>query len=896
MKKKSPLKLLVILFSVLLLLIGGGIATLYIMFPSQKIIALIVPQVEKALARKVTVENAGITLYPSLGVTISGVRIANTPREGFSKDPFVNINRFSIAVSVLSLFKGYPEITEIVLDRPQLLIESDKTGAGNLDDLAPSDNSAPFSLPALPVPLSLKKFVITNGSLVYDDKKGGSRIIVESVNEEIAIAIDKELKDVKTTGSLVLAQVSVKTGDIKKPLTNLKITLTHNINADLVAGTITVNELRLSLQKIALTLKGSVKKATTPAPILDLAMASDPIQLADILKEIPVELAPMVAKLTAGGVMEVSLAVKGALEQGKQLPVQGKFSIKNGRVKSTDLPEAITDLNIDCSFTDKDLTVKAMKMMLGESPVAIEGTVTNFQDPIVNVQAHADVQLDKIKEILALPAGSSLAGRLKLDVTARGKADPSDPAKLDCKGTADLVNVEALWPPLIKPAVINGTVTLTSKAIGENLRVAIGASSLVMKAEVTNYLTMLLADSTKKQPRPAIDFTVTSPFLNVDEFIKPPVDSPATDAAAADDKNAPLLAPLPGVDVKGAITAGKLVYRGFTMDKVTVKVTEVNNVADVALTTGFSGGSIDNALHADVKNVNNVVFSNKLSVRNVEVNDLMRRFGDYIKPVTPLNRELREINNNLFGRVNIQSSLAGNGKTSDALMKSLAGTITAIMANGKIINTPVQQAAQNSFAQFLKTDKLGSLEVINFKSLAAAIHIADGNAVVDELKILSDAGDWTVKGNVGFDALMNMAVATKLTKEMSARLTGAEGAVKSAVKSAASKYLQGTQYAGATGLLDNVDLVPRDRDGRVTLRFGLGGPVAGPKISGLAFGEGTAGKGAAPAPASRQPSTPQQAVQQKVNQVKQTAQGDLKKSEDAVKQKAKDAMGGLLKR
>jgi len=85
MKRWSLLKSIVILLVALLFLVGGGIAALYVMFPTQKIIALVLPQVEKAIGRKVAIEKAGITIFPALGISVSGLQVSNTEREGFSR-------------------------------------------------------------------------------------------------------------------------------------------------------------------------------------------------------------------------------------------------------------------------------------------------------------------------------------------------------------------------------------------------------------------------------------------------------------------------------------------------------------------------------------------------------------------------------------------------------------------------------------------------------------------------------------------------------------------------------------------------------------------------------------------------------------------------------------------
>jgi uncharacterized protein involved in outer membrane biogenesis len=904
--KKSPFKIIIIFLVVIVLLIGAGIGALYVLLPPAKIIALIVPQAEKALGRKVTLEKAGISLYPTLGVSLSGLSVANTQREGFSKEAFVRVEKFSVGIAVLSLFKGSPEITSIVIGKPQVRVEVDKKGAFNFDDLAvmavdstKKKETQQGGLPVLPVPITLKKFTIENGMVVYDDRKAGNQVILGSVNQTVSVSMDKSLRDIKTVGDLVFSQVSVKTKEVKKPLSNLTITVSHDVAANLADnnGVITINKVRLSLQKIFLEVKGSVRNAMAPSPELDLAIVSDPISISDALKEVPVELVPMITKINGGGTIELGVSVKGSIDPEKPLPVQGSLALKSVTIKVADLPKAINDLNADIAFTDNSLAINALKLKFGANPVEVKATVNNFKKPMIDAAVKADINLGDMKDVFQLPPDATLDGRLLADITAKGEADPADPAKLDLKGSVDLQKVTMIWSPLLKPAVITGKLTLSSKAVGQNMAVNIGQSSLSMNTTITNYLSLVLPDSTKKLPRTVIDMKLTSPFLNIDETVAPP--PPAKEGAQAEAPPAPI-APLPNLDLHALVTANKIIYQGFTMSSMVLKINIINTIADMNFSTGFAGGTIANVLNADMRNVRNVAFKNNLTIKSIEVNDLMARFGDYIKPVTPLNRELASLNKCLFGRINIQSAISGSGGTVDDIIKGITGNIGAQMANGRIENAPAAKVASSSFASFLKTSKAGDFSVINFRDLGATIRLANGAAIFENLKIISDVADWEAKGRVGFDALMDMAVSSRLSKEISGRLLAAESAVKGGLKNA----LGGTQLAGAAGLLDNMSLIPRDGEGRVTLKFGLGGPVAQPKVTGLAFGAGTTGA------AEKKAATPQQQVREQVKQVveqkkeevkqvveekKEEAKQEVKKAEEQVKQKAKDKLRGLLR-
>ena len=128
MKNKSILKQLIIAGAVLALLFGGGIALVVLIFPTDKVVALILSQAEKTTGRRITLEKAGFTFFPRPGITLSGLSVENTTRANFSRAPFLTVEKFTAGISIASLFKASPEITRIVLKKPVLRIEISEQG------------------------------------------------------------------------------------------------------------------------------------------------------------------------------------------------------------------------------------------------------------------------------------------------------------------------------------------------------------------------------------------------------------------------------------------------------------------------------------------------------------------------------------------------------------------------------------------------------------------------------------------------------------------------------------------------------------------------------------------------------------------------------------------------
>ncbi len=834
-------KIVGITLGVVLVALIATLLTLWIMFPPEKLKALIIPQVEKALGRDVNLEKASLSFFPVMGVSLSKLEISNTERQGFSDTSFVKVDNLLVQIPLISLLKKQAEISKIIIKKPQVIVEIDSTGHFNFDDLAlmPKEKNNEVStrkgtggaMIALPVPITLKEFTIQDGAFTYKDKRSGQEFTAGDIDQTVRFSIDKELKDVNTSGDLVLSQVSVKTKEISRPLSDLRISLSHDIQGDLINGKAELKKLRLSFQKVFLNLNGTVTSFNT-IPQLDLQLDSDPIELKDILAEIPRELAPELAKLAASGTAELDLAVKGALKEDSRLPIQGKLTIKDGMVKYSDLPKSIDKINTSLDFTDNSLDIKNLSMLFGSNPIELKGTVNNFASPLIDLLVKADVDLGDLKQMTSLPEGASLSGKIKTDISAKGEIDPGDPSKLDVKGRADLEEVSIQWPPLMKPAVINGLFTLSSKAIGQNLAVKIGTSSMKMDAAITNYLSMVIADSTKKTPRPSIDFKIASPLLNFDEILPPAQQSNASENDASKKANAssaPMIAPLPGVDMKGTVAASKIVYKNVEMKNMQMRVSVLNDVADLDIKTGFASGTITEKIHADLRNTRAVTINNNLGITDVEVNDLLTRFGNFIKPTNALNKELRNVQNNLYGKINLKSDLTTSGGTQEELSKSLRGTINANLANGKISNSLILTRISGILTKFI------DVKDIQFRNLKTTLRIEDETVYFDEFKLQSDlAGDWELGGNVGFDSKLDMDIDHRMTKAASQKVL----AVQNSSKSKLQGLLQGTKLSSASGLLDNVG-IPSDAEGRITLKISLSGTASDPEPSFSGFGKGS---------------------------------------------------------
>ena len=161
------------------------------------------------------------------------------------------------------------------------------------------------------MPITLKRLVVVKGSLVYDDRGRRIHVQVGDIDQEASVSIDKLLTNVASSGVLTLSGISMNMQGTEAPLAGQTLTVSHDLSADLRTGSLTVRRIEVSLGQMLLAMQGRTLDILTPAPDLDLTVASDTIAVRDLLAVLPPATLPIASKLTASGAITLTAALKG---------------------------------------------------------------------------------------------------------------------------------------------------------------------------------------------------------------------------------------------------------------------------------------------------------------------------------------------------------------------------------------------------------------------------------------------------------------------------------------------------------------------------------------------------------------------------------------------------------
>lgn len=142
----------------------------------------IAAEVKKATGRELAIDGtASLTLLPTPTVSVAGVRFFNAP--GAKNPNMVEVKSITVKPSLLALLVGSIEVSEVTLVEPKIVLEINAEGKPNWEFTPSVAEAKPAAAkPSTPLPLSLGRMTIENGTLVFSDSKEGLSVTAEKAN------------------------------------------------------------------------------------------------------------------------------------------------------------------------------------------------------------------------------------------------------------------------------------------------------------------------------------------------------------------------------------------------------------------------------------------------------------------------------------------------------------------------------------------------------------------------------------------------------------------------------------------------------------------------------------------------------------------------------------------
>ncbi len=855
--RKSKIWLIVLAIPVVIVI--AAIIALKVMFSGDKLKAMVIPRVEQATHRTTTIRDMSLTVFPSVGVDMDGFSLANRQGEGFSATPFLTLDRLHVSVKLLPLLKGQVEVTSLELEHPQLLIEvnsrnesnyADLTGAPDTARASHAGQAAPKQPPAQPKAesaLLVNDFRISDGALDYVSYKDNSATRVRGLQVRMGV----EAGGTRALLSGTVGIDSLSYGTVDAPLiSGLRLAVDHRLVYDQNADLLTVEKGAITVQDMKLNLAGTVSGLRS-TKVLNLTIGSDNLNIAELLSLVPREYMKKAEGVKGNGTAQVHIAITGMLADSTMPDVTGKVSVTGASIQYPRLPRPISNISIVSQFTRskalQEFRIDKLTANLGDNPISMTMTVTNFANPSVSLAANGALNLAEVGQFYPLEQGTELGGRMTADIRVAGKV--KEPAAMKGAGTMTFQGVTARTASTKTPVQnLNGAITFNNQVIeSKNLSMNMGKSDLRLGFSLKNYLSMLSTD--KSAPRATATVSLQSNHLYTADVMgeekaqKPEGKAEAPGSAAPAKTGAPTrpeaapkkqktTLPLPNVDMDVNASIGTLTMQKFDFTNVRGALRISNGVVTMQnFSLNAFGGSAVSKGTLNLQNPDKPLFDLGLNLNGLEANTLLPHFTSFGQRIS--------------GKMTMTTSMKG------ALNDTLGLVPNALEGNGHV---QIQDGVLKGFKvnQTLASMlKLPDLETINFKDWTNAFSIQNGRFQVKDLKITALNAEYLVNGSQGLDGTLDYTMTLYLPASLSSRIS----------------------VGGFAGDAVSLFKDPKDPQGRLRLDFNVGGTTDDPKLQ-------------LNTDVARQRAT--DLAKQKVNE-------EAKKLGDQAKSKAGDVLRDLLK-
>jgi uncharacterized protein involved in outer membrane biogenesis len=187
MARRRSHPVLIVLLAIVVLVPALGLAWLTLVFDPNSLKPRLVAAVHAATGRDLALRGR-LSLVPSLSPSFAANDVALSNRPGGSRPEMVTVGRLEVQVSLLPLLSGRVEVVRLVLEKPDILLETDASGTGNwvfTPSAAPPAAPAPkATAPAnaaptgSPMEFAVRSLRIQDGQLTWHDGRTGTTTVV----------------------------------------------------------------------------------------------------------------------------------------------------------------------------------------------------------------------------------------------------------------------------------------------------------------------------------------------------------------------------------------------------------------------------------------------------------------------------------------------------------------------------------------------------------------------------------------------------------------------------------------------------------------------------------------------------------------------------------------------
>ncbi len=495
----------------------------------------------------------------------------------------------------------------------------------------------------------------------------------------------------------------------KNYLKNKNITI--DLSAAVNKNTYRIDKAEVALNKLSFSVQGNLTNADTAMPC-KIACKGKNINIQSVLSLLPETFYSKIKDYESNGVFYAEANIDGNLIDYNSLNIASSFGINNASVTYTPLKTKLNDVNFTGSFTKQkykpeSLTLKNIQAKQNQNYVSGNLELKNFAAPHLSFDAKGKYNLQDLLALVPIDTLGSAKGIIDFDLNASLNLYELSSKKHeagDLNGKIKLNEVELAFKNGKIIQVPEGLVRVENENVfTENLKIIHQTSTLQISGNATNLLNYLFKENQKLY----IDADITSPLINVNDFLFKATET-NTDKSSTANKKIVVINKNISANIK--LNINKIEFNSFSA-KNFVGTLELKNRKLLAKNFSFAAFDGDITLDgfADASDSNFVKVNCATNLVDVDINKMFSEVNDFGQTIVT--------DKNLKGKATAQIDFSAtwNNRLECDLSSILVGA-DLIIDKGELIDF----TSLESLAKYIE---LKELKHIKFSTLKTHVDI-----------------------------------------------------------------------------------------------------------------------------------------------------------------------------
>jgi AsmA-like C-terminal region len=522
---KKAFKITGVIFLVLLI----SAFAIPILFKKQ-ISALVKKEINKNLTAKIDFKDVSLSLFrhfPKISIRLDDLSVVGANE--FAGDTLISTKTLDASVNLISAIKGKDiKVYGVYLESPRIHALINKQGKANWDiakensDTTGSTDTSPSAFK-----MSLQKYEINNGYILYKDESSNMRAEISGLDHEGSGDFTQDIFTLSTktkTNSADFMYASVPY------LANTQAEIDADIQIDNTSNKYTFKTDDIRLNNLRLNAEGFFQLTNDSTYNMDIKFKSPSNEFKDILSLIPAIYKKDFDKIKTSGQATFNGFVKGTYSPQQMPAYDVNMEVKDGFFQYPDLPKPVKNIQLAMHVNNPDGKTDNTVVDISKGHIEMDNEPFDFKllfrnpetSKYIDAIAKGKLDLANLSKFVKLEGDTKLAGLVWADVFAKGDMSSLQNQKGDftAGGFLDIKNLFYSSSSFPQP-IQNGNMKVqleNSGGIADNTLINIPSGHIEVGKDPVDFSLQL------RNPESSVDFSGTAKgkftLDNIKQFVQ----------------------------------------------------------------------------------------------------------------------------------------------------------------------------------------------------------------------------------------------------------------------------------------------------------------------------------------------------------------------------------------